>query len=71
MNIDLLVARKAIAKKSIDDLAEETTLAPNTISDLLSGKDRNHGIHTIEKICKALGVPLKDLFDEKKAEKSL
>ncbi len=71
MNIDLLITNKALKKHTLETLAEETKLDVMTISDVLNGKQRNFGIFTLEKICKALGVTLGDLFKEDDVEKAL
>jgi len=56
--------RKLRQKKGIsqDRLSKEADLALNTIVKIETGENPNPTLETLEKIAKALGVPVSDLF---------
>lgn len=68
---DLLKAKKAITGKSNETLATETGLDVMTISEIMRGVNRNFGIFTLNKVAKALGLTMSDLFSSKEIEKTL
>jgi DNA-binding XRE family transcriptional regulator len=47
---------------SQDRLSKEADLALNTIVKIETGENPNPTLETLEKIAKALGVPVSDLF---------
>ena len=57
-NVDRLCAEQRLQKK---DLAEKIGIAPAALSKALTG---NPTLDTIRKIAKALGVPIKSLFED-------
>jgi len=58
--------RKIRQKKDIsqDRLSKEANLALNTIVKIETGKNPNPTVETLEKIAKALGVSVSDLFKD-------
>ena len=58
-NIKKLRQQKKISQ---DRLSKEADLALNTIVKIETGENPNPTVETIEKIAKALGVPVSDLF---------
>jgi len=56
--------RKLRQKKGMsqDRLSKEADLALNTIVKIETGENPNPTLETLEKIAKALGVPVSDLF---------
>ena len=56
--------RKLRLKKGIsqDRLSKEADLALNTIVKIETGENPNPTVETLEKIAKALGVSVRDLF---------
>ncbi len=58
--------RKIRQKKGIsqDRLSKEADLALNTIVKIETGENPNPTVETLEKIAKALGVSVADLFKE-------
>ena len=47
---------------SIYNTAERAGISPSTLNELLHGKSRPQ-MYTLFKLCNALEVPLKDMFD--------
>ena len=65
--------KEAIAKRilelceqrhmAINSLANESGVAPSTVSSMLNEKSQNPGVVSIKKLCDGLGITLKDFFD--------
>lgn len=47
-------------------LADSTGVPRSTLNDIVTGRNGNPGIHTIEKICEGLRVTLSEFFTEEK-----
>ena len=60
-NIRELRQKKGISQ---DRLSKEADLALNTIVKIETGENPNPTVETLEKIAKALGVSVRDLFDK-------
>lgn len=58
-NIRELRRKKGMSQ---DRLSKEADLALNTIVKIETGENPNPTLETLEKIAKALGVPVSDLF---------
>lgn len=58
-NIHKLRQKKGMSQ---DRLSKEADLALNTIVKIETGENPNPTLETLEKIAKALGVPVSDLF---------
>lgn len=52
-------------RMSINKLANESSVSPSTIKNILYGKSVNPGIVTIKMLCDGLGISLIDFFDTK------
>lgn len=59
--------RKLRQKKGIsqDRLSKEADIALNTVVKIETGESPNPTVETLEKIAKALGVSMSDLFKDK------
>jgi transcriptional regulator with XRE-family HTH domain len=59
--------RKLRQKKGIsqDRLSKEADIALNTVVKIETGENPNPTVETLEKIAKALGVSMSDLFRDK------
>ncbi len=59
--------RKLRQKKGIsqDRLSKEADIALNTVVKIETGENPNPTVETLEKIAKALGVSMADLFKDK------
>jgi len=60
---DLIRAAKAAQKKTLDALAQDTGLNPNTISDICNGK-QNPELNSLKKVAEALGLDLETIFSQ-------
>lgn len=60
-NIRRLRQKKGISQ---DRLSKEADLALNTIVKIETGENPNPTVETLEKIAKALGVSVRDLFEK-------
>jgi DNA-binding Xre family transcriptional regulator len=65
---DLLLAKKAAARKTIQNLADETGLSTVTVNNILNQKGDHFAVKNLEKVATALGLSLNDLFSEKTVE---
>lgn len=63
-NKDLILYYLNLKKWSRYKLCKTAGMAQSTLSDILSGKNSNPRMDTIEKIAEALDVPVKTFFDE-------
>lgn len=61
---DLIRAKKAANKLTLEDLEKETGLNKNTISDICNGKESVE-LKSLKKVVEALGLHLSDVFDSK------
>jgi len=48
---------------TINQLANESGVAPSTVKNILYGKSKNPGIVTIKMLCDGLGISLTDFFN--------
>ena len=66
VNIISANIRKLRQKKEIsqDRLSKDANLALNTIVKIETGESSNPTVETLERIAKALDVPISDLFKE-------
>lgn len=62
---DLIRAKKAARKLTLEDLETKTGLNKNTISDICNGKE-NIELQSLQKIALALGISMSDLFSTNK-----
>lgn len=60
---DLIRAKKAAKKLTIEDLVTVTGLNKNTISDICNGKD-NPELNSLKKVAEALDIDLETLFSK-------
>lgn len=65
---DLLIAKKAVMKKTLQDIADETGLGLNTVGWILNNPEKNHPLKNIDKVARALGLTMPDLFTDKPIE---